>query len=59
MSGPKLVAYIIPEREQAPWIRAGACFENSDGSLNVILDVLPKDGRIHLRPPKPKEESKF
>lgn len=31
------------------WTRAGAAFVNRDGSLNVVLDVLPLDGRLHVR----------
>ena len=31
------------------WIRAGSAFVNRDGSLNVYLDVLPLDGRLHVR----------
>jgi len=31
------------------WIRAGKAFTNKDGSLNVYLDVLPLDGKLHLR----------
>ncbi len=31
------------------WVRAGSAFVNKDNSLNVLLDVLPIDGRLHLR----------
>jgi hypothetical protein len=31
------------------WVRAGTAFVNKDGSLNVKLDVLPLDGRLHVR----------
>ena len=31
------------------WVRAGSAFVNKDGSLNVALDVLPLDGRLHVR----------
>jgi hypothetical protein len=31
------------------WVRAGSAFVNKDNSLNVLLDVLPLDGRLHLR----------
>ncbi len=33
------------------WIRAGYAVVNHDGSINVHLDVLPMDGRLHLRTP--------
>lgn len=31
------------------WTRAGSAWTNSDGSINVFLDVLPIDGKLHLR----------
>ena len=31
------------------WIRCGTGFVNRDGSLNVFLDVLPINGRLHIR----------
>ncbi len=31
------------------WVRAGSAFVNRDGSLNVLLDVLPLDGKLHVR----------
>ena len=40
----------IVEREgmERPfWNRIGVAFENSDGSLNVRLDCLPMNGKLH------------
>jgi hypothetical protein len=31
------------------WVKAGSAWVNRDGSLNVYLDVLPLDGRLHVR----------
>ena len=31
------------------WVRAGTAFVNRDGSMNVYLDVLPLDGKLHIR----------
>lgn len=31
------------------WIRAGSAFVNKDGSVNLLLDVLPLDGKLHVR----------
>lgn len=31
------------------WTRAGSAWTNSDGSINVFLDVLPIDGKLHIR----------
>ncbi len=33
----------------AIWTRAGNAVVNRDGSLNVYLDVMPLDGKLHLR----------
>ena len=31
------------------WVKAGVAFANKDGSINVYLDVLPIDGKLHIR----------
>lgn len=31
------------------WTRAGSAFMNRDGSVNLYLDVLPLDGKLHVR----------
>jgi hypothetical protein len=36
------------------WNRAGRAFVNSDGSVNVQLDLLPNVD-LQIRDPKPKE----
>lgn len=43
--------YQITEREgkKAVWTRIGAAFTNKDKSMNVILNSLPLDGRLHIR----------
>ncbi len=43
--------YTIVEREGAKsrWIRIGIAFTNRDGSLNLILDAVPVNGRLHVR----------
>ena len=33
----------------AIWVRAGYAWTNRDGSANVALDVLPLDGKLHIR----------
>jgi hypothetical protein len=42
------------------WVRAGSAWVNRDGSFNVYLDVLPLDGKLHIREavPEKREESK-
>jgi hypothetical protein len=37
------------EEKKTVWVKAGSAFLNRDGSLNVYLDVLPLDGRLHVR----------
>lgn len=57
--GARLDAYSIrPGRNGAIWVRAGVAFVNRDGSLNVHLDVLPLDGKLHLRTPLPRVDGK-
>ena len=45
--------YVIVEKEgaKAYWLKVGAAFENKDGSLNVVINALPLDGRLHIREP--------
>jgi hypothetical protein len=31
------------------WVRAGSAWCNKDGSLNLFLDVLPMEGKLHVR----------
>lgn len=37
------------------WIRAGTAWRNRDGSLNVFLEVLPLDGKLHIREALPED----
>jgi hypothetical protein len=43
--------YTIIEREDRKnlWLKIGVAFENNDGSLNVILNALPVNGKLHIR----------
>jgi len=38
--------------------RIGTGFVNRDGSLNVILDALPVNGKLHIRDAVPYEKGK-
>ncbi len=31
------------------WCRIGTCFTNRDGSLSIVLDAAPLDGRLVVR----------
>ncbi len=35
--------------KKSVWVKAGSAWVNRDGSLNVYLDVLPLDGKLHVR----------
>lgn len=51
-----LTVYTIVEKqgkEKPFWIKVGACFSNRDGSMNVVLDALPINGRLHIRQKDP------
>lgn len=49
-AGKRLAVFSIREnRGGSLWVRAGTAFVNKDGSLNVLLDVLPLDGKLHVR----------
>lgn len=39
------------------WTKIGVVFENRDGSLSVVLDANPLDGRIQLREPRQNERA--
>jgi hypothetical protein len=36
-------------QERSTWVKAGSAWVNRDGSINVYLDVLPLDGKLHVR----------
>jgi hypothetical protein len=43
-------AYNIVERSgRRFWNRVGSAFHNHDGSMNIYLDALPRDGKIQIR----------
>ena len=53
MSTEKKVLAVFAIRKSkdggAIWVRAGIAQVNRDRSLNVSLDVLPLDGKLHIR----------
>ena len=51
--------YVIVENERLEkplFRRIGTAFVNKDQSLNVILEALPIEGRLHIREPKAPED---
>jgi len=46
----KDVFHIIErEGKKAIWVKIGSAFVNRDDSLNVLLNSIPLDGKIHIR----------
>lgn len=46
------IVYSIVDREGAErsqWVKIGRAFRNRDGSINVHLDALPTNGKLHMR----------
>lgn len=57
---PAFIAYHVRNRDgeaEGFWTRVGVAFPNADGKgFNILLDVIPLDGRITLRVPSEKPE---
>lgn len=50
--GKNYVVFSVRKHEKSGtlvWVRAGTATANKDGSTNVLLDVLPLDGKLHIR----------
>jgi hypothetical protein len=45
----KDVYTVVERKNKTFWTRIGAAFENRDGSLSVVLDALPVDGKLQIR----------
>ncbi len=56
-SAPALIAYHVPDRENASWTRIGAAWPHEDGKgFSLTLDLLPAaGGRVVLRNFEPKD----
>ncbi len=56
-TGPKhLEVFSIRSDEgKSLWTRCGVAFVNRDGSINVVLDHFPTEGKLQLRAPRPRE----
>ena len=47
---PLKICYKVTERNgKGYWERIGVAYTNIDGSLNVVLDSLPVDGKMQIR----------
>ena len=48
---------IIPKNEGKDyWLRIGSAFANRDGSLTVLLDAMPTNGKLQIRELQPRDE---
>ncbi len=57
---PDFIAYTIVETNGDAkdfWQRVGSAWTNSDGSINISLNSLPLNGKLHIREPKATEDS--
>jgi hypothetical protein len=45
----KVLSPITKKDGSTFWMRVGTGFPNKDDSVNVYLDVFPKDGKLQLR----------
>jgi len=55
----RLVVYTIIEKpgiEKGYWARIGNAWVNRDQSINIQLDALPVNGKLHVREPKERPE---
>lgn len=39
------------------WLRVGSGFHNKDGSLSLLLDAMPINGRLQVRDYRPREQA--
>ncbi len=47
---------VVPKPEgKDVWLRVGTAFPNRDGSLTVLLDAIPTNGRLHIREYQPRD----
>ncbi len=55
---PTHTVYAIVEGagDKNRWLECGVAFTNRDGSLNVLLNALPVNGRLQLREANGKKE---
>jgi hypothetical protein len=40
---------IVKRGDKNFWNRIGSAFHNRDGSMNIYLDALPRDGKVQIR----------
>lgn len=43
------------EGKKSFWTRIGSAWENRNGSINVVLDTIPLDGKMTIQEPRERE----
>ena len=64
-NSPAYIAYHVKDttagengEKRGVWTRVGAAWPNKDGKgFNLVLDVMPLDGRVTLREPSEREHA--
>lgn len=48
---------VVPKPEgKDVWLRVGSAFPNRDGSVTVLLDAIPTNGRLQIRDYQPRDQ---
>jgi hypothetical protein len=56
----RLAVYTIidkPGIEKSIWTRIGSAWINRDQSINILLEALPVNGKLHVREPPARPEA--
>lgn len=59
-SSKRLVVYTIIEKpgsDKSFWAKIGSAWLNRDQSINIQLDALPVNGKLHVREPSERPEN--
>lgn len=51
----KDVFTVVERQGKSFWIKVGAAFTNRDGSMSVLLDALPVNGKLQIRDSVPRD----
>lgn len=53
----RFAVYTVIEKQDGRdiWLRVGSGFPNRDGSLSLLLDAMPTNGRLHVREYRPRD----
>jgi hypothetical protein len=54
-----LAVYTVIEKQDGKdiWLRVGSGFHNRDGSLSLLLDAMPINGRLQVREYRPRDQA--